>query len=331
MLPIAALVSGCKKDAGAAGDAATEAPPPAPVAVVDAGPPAVSSIRPLAGTATRRGLTRWSDEPSLEKQAAPLLSHFGTDAGAPGFVVHTAPVVPGRAATLVTRGDGSDPMVLFTDGDRLLWTKEAPTGGVLPPALELTLSAHSALGVALLAWVPSAKVVIARVWADDSNAFGDFELLHAERCDDVAAAYVPGQGISVFAATPAGVVYQLLDENNVNARPRTGDVVAPPSRGPAPLALAMDGSAVWLASYATAKSPTSELLRVDRYQKGKSTLSSPVEIEIPKSTSPAARPTIVAEGADAGEGAIRVPLDRGAVGSHATAVRIDRSGAVTRL
>lgn len=323
---IVALLAACSKKDGAGGDAAVEATPVV-VAEIDAGPGPSSAAHPPAGAAVWSRVAKFADDPVLAKQLAVLLPHFGVDAGAKGFDVQRIDLVGTRQATLVTEVGGANPMVLVTEGDALLWTKDRPVAGIVPPVEHVTISAHAALGVALFAWDPPTKIVIGRVWADDSNAFGDFEMLHVDACDDVVAGYVPDQGIYVVAATPGGPMLQVMNENNVLQRGRNGTILGAPFRAPAPLSLVVsDDGAMVLARWANASAKTSDLLEITRYQKGKATWPAPVTIEVPRAGSPVDRIAMKRSG-----DGVRVELGHGAVASRAVAVSVDATAAVTRL
>lgn len=325
LVPFLVPLLACGKGKGNGGDAAVEA---ASVSVtVEAGPGPSSNAHAPAGAAVWSRVARFADDPVLAKQLAVLLPHFGVDGGAKGFEVQRIDLVGARQATLVTEVDGRNPMVLVTEGDSLLWTKDRPVAGIVPPVEHVTIAAHAALGVALFAWDPPTKVVIGRVWADDSNAFGDFEMLHVDACDDVVAGYVPEQGIYVVAATPSGPMLQVMNENNVLQRGRNGTILGAPFRAPAPLSLVVgdDGSMI-LARWANATAKTSDLLEITRYQKGKATWPAPVTIEVPRAGSPVDRIAMKRSG-----DGVRVELAHGAVASRAVAVSVDATAAVTRL
>lgn len=326
VVALVALVVACAKTKSGGGDAGDDA-----AAVVvhaeDAGPGPTSVAHPPAGAAVWSRVARFADDPVLAKQLAVLLPHFGADGGAKGFDVQRIDLVGTRQATLVAEAGGANPMVLVTEGDALLWTKDRPVAGIVPPVEHVTISAHAALGVALFAWDPPTKIVIGRVWADDSNAFGDFEMLHVDACDDVVAGYVPDQGIYVVAATPGGPMLQVMNENNVLQRGRNGTILGAPFRAPAPLSLVVgeDGS-MFLARWANASAKTSDLLEVTRYQKGKATWPAPVTLEVPRASAPVERIAMKR----LGDG-IRIELAHGAVASRAVAVSVDATAAVTRL
>ncbi|CAN5537723.1 hypothetical protein BH09MYX1_BH09MYX1_07640 [soil metagenome] len=322
--------SGVPTDAASDGPSNGEAPSPAAAIIGDAAAPSTST-RPSPGAAVWSHVDKLEDDSVLAKQLAVLLPHFGVDAGAKGgFDLQRIELVPPRQATLITMHDGSRPMILVTDEGKLLWAKEQPVAGILPPVEHLTITAHEALGVALFAWDSATKLVVGRVWADDSNAFGDFEMIHLEGCEDVVAGYVPDQGIYVFAATAAGPRMQLMNENNVLQKGRNGAAAGPAFRTAAPLSLvvASDG-ALFLGQYASATAKTSDLLDVVRYQKGKPTLAAPIEIEIPRVAAPIPRIALRRDG-EGGTG-VRLDLAHSAVASHAVAVAVDATGAVTRL
>lgn len=326
LVALVAVVVACAKSKSSDGDAGADAAVTV-VTAEEAGPGPSSGARPPAGAAVWSHVGSFADDPILAKRGAVLLPHFGVDGGAKGYDVQRIDLVGTREATLVTEAGGGNPMVLVTEGDALLWTKDRPVAGIVPPVEHVTLSAHSALGVALFAWDAPTKIVVGRVWADDSNAFGDFEMLHLDACDDVVAAYVPDQGISVIAATPGGPMLQVMNENNVMQRGRNGTILGAPFRAPAPLSLVVgDDGALMLGRWANATTKTSDLIEITRYQKGKSTWPAPVTIEVPRAASPVGRIAMK----KSGDG-VRVELAHGAVASRAVAVTVDATAAVTRL
>jgi hypothetical protein len=322
------LLVACSKTKGDGSDGgAVDVAAAPPVAVVEAGPGPVSAAKPAAGAVARSTVARLEDDPALAAQTATLVPHFGAGAKGP-FAVQRIAIsamgAPVREATLVTRENGASPIVLVTEGAKLLWTKVQPVAGMTPPVEHVTIAPHDALGVALFGWNPANGVVVGRVWADDSNAFGDFEILHLTSCNDVVAGYVPGEGIWIAAETAGGPMLQLLDENNVLQRGRTGLLVGAAPRAAAPLSLAIAGGAVFLGWWAAPATPTGDdRFVVGRFVKGKLT-GALAETVIARGTLD--RMPLAAEG-----DGVRLGLPRGAKGSKAIAIAIDATGAVRPL
>ena len=60
-------------------------------------------------------------------------------------------------------------------------------------------------------------MVAARMWGDDGNPFGDFELFAPDACDALSAAYGPGQGWVVACTSRQGTRAQRLREDGAIA------------------------------------------------------------------------------------------------------------------
>lgn len=201
-------------------------------------PPSPSSTRAPApdGEAHRSTLARLGVDALLLPLMAPLREHFGDPAKGP-FEVQHIDLADGRSAVLVERADESDPIVLAFDRDQILWSKLRPTAGILPPVKHLTVLPRPDGGAVLFAWVTSLHMVAARMWADDGNAFGDFELFAPDACDALSAAYGAGHGWIVTCTSPQGTRAQRLREDGAVAWGHEGVAVgSTTASGPATVA-----------------------------------------------------------------------------------------------
>jgi hypothetical protein len=224
----AMAATGCRDRTGAPAQRTADAPPAAPPeassrgmsAAPSSSAPAPEGARPpsvapapvpdgppfdaaASGEARRTVVARLDADPMLRPQQAVLREHFGAAARGP-FEVQRTELPGGRTALLVSRDGEHDPMVLVVDRDALAWTKPRPTAGMVPPVEHLTIAPRPDGGVAIFGWVASIGVVAARMWADDSNAFGDFEVFAADACDALSVASAPAAGWIVACASRAG-------------------------------------------------------------------------------------------------------------------------------
>ncbi len=188
------------------------------------------------GEARRSTIPRLEADVLLLPHLATLRDHFGATASGP-FDVQHVDLADGSAAVLVSRADESDPIVLTFDRDVLLWTKPHPTAGILAPVKHLTLLPRPDGGSVIFAWVASLHMVAARMWADDGNPFGDFELFAPDACEALSAAYGPGQGWVVACTSRQGTRAQRLREDCSIAWGQDGAAVGSSSAsGPATIA-----------------------------------------------------------------------------------------------
>jgi hypothetical protein len=329
---VLALAAACTRKGVELPDAAPEAS--APVSVVttspsdDASAPRTTTVRPPPGEARRSLLAKLDAEPLLAAQIALVSAHFGKDAKGP-FALQRTELAGGRSALFVAQQDGADPMLLVFDGDTLLWSREHPVAGIVPPVEHVALAAHEAGGTALAAWDPATKLVVGRVAADDGNPFGDFQVMNLDACDDVTVGYWPGRGILFVASTKAGPRMQLMREDNTFAFAREGIAVGTGWRAAGPVTMAFDSpTSVMLVQHASGTKPKTDAVKVFRYSAGGKMLwEAAVEVEVP--TVPKTTEHLVA--AVVRDGVVRIELPRGAVASQAKAVEVDSTGAVVRL
>ena len=213
-------------------------------AVASAPDPAFTSA--TAGEAHRSTVPRLEADVLLLPHLAILREHFGAGAKGP-FDVQRIDLADGRTAVLVSHPDESDPIVLAFDRDQLLWSKLRPTAGILPPVKHLTVLPRPDGGAVIFAWVTSLHMVAARMWADDGNPFGDFELFAPDACDALSAAYGPGQGWVVACTSRQGTRAQRLREDGAVAWGHEGVALGSASAsGPATIAFDSPSSLVLL-------------------------------------------------------------------------------------
>jgi len=106
------------------------------------------------GQATRTTLPALDRSPLLRPQLAKLREHFGRDARGP-FIQQRVALAVGRVGVLVSRADESDPIVLALDRDTLLFAKERPTAGIVPPVVHATVAPAPERGVAIFGYIAS--------------------------------------------------------------------------------------------------------------------------------------------------------------------------------
>ena len=98
--------------------------------------------------------------------------------------------------------------------------------------------------MALSTWVESQHIVAARMWADDANPFGEFELFAPEACDALSVAYEATVGWIVACSSKTGTRAQRLRENLTSAWTPAGILVG--TAGPVGRArLGFESTAVW--------------------------------------------------------------------------------------
>jgi hypothetical protein len=239
----------------------TPTPAPAPAGLADR-PPREPALDALAGEAARSTISSLDREPLLRPALADLRDHFEPQAQAgPSdprggalarsrrergpFVLQRASLLGGRLGALVTRQDGSDPIVVVIDRDQLVWSKPRPTAGIVPPALHPTLAPRPDGGAALFVYVAALHLVAARMWAEDGNAFAEIELGQLDACDDLSAAYAPARGWLVACGSSNGARVQRLREDGTTAWARDGVPVGEAS-GVGPVTLALDTASSFL-------------------------------------------------------------------------------------
>ncbi len=329
----------CHHPQGSGADAAPDAPapsapaPPADAAgvVADAGlvsathadlpPPAP------AGEARRTTLARLEDDPALAPHMGLLHNHFGRSARGP-FLEQRVGFPGARRAILLAREDERDPVLLVVDGARLVWSKERPVAGIQPPVHHLALAAHALGGASVFVYDPPTHLVAGRVWDGDGAPFADFQVLATDACGALSAAFWPGHGVLVVASTPTGPRAQLLRDDGMLAFPREGLAVGARWRAPGPVTVVMDtpeSATLFMHATGAGAGDRVEGFRYDA--SGASLWRAPVNVAVPHVPDVAERVDVMLDR----PGTMRVALPRGATGSRAHALRVESSGAVTRL
>jgi hypothetical protein len=191
---------------------------------------------PRSGEAERGTVQRLEDDPLLRSHLPALREHFGAGARGP-FEVQRSVLAGGATALLVSLPNDGDPFVLVVDRDQPLWTKARPVAGILPPVRHLALAPRPDGGVVVFGWVETLRTVAARMWADDSNPFGDFEIFAPDACDALSAAYAPGFGWVVVCSGKGGARAARMRDDGTAAWGRLGVPVGAPSAvGPSSVA-----------------------------------------------------------------------------------------------
>jgi hypothetical protein len=328
---LALALVGCSRPSAAVTSEAGTTDAVAPIASqanADAEPRSVPTrARPPAGEATRAVLEHLEDEPLLAPGLAKLHEHFA-DASGP-FLEQRAALSNGWTAMLVSRADESQPAVIVVDRDRLVWAKDKPTAGIVTPVGQLALVPYADGGVALVACVPGASLVAARVWADDANPFAELELLMGGACEAVSAAYWPGEGWVVVASRAAESRAQLLRESGSLAWGRDGVSVGAAWRAPAPATLVVDTpSSVMLLQHASGAGGGDHLVAQRYDDTGSALWSKPLDVGLVWHVSPPGQ-RVRASPSASRSGVVRVDLPAGVPTRAAKALEVDAAGNVT--
>jgi hypothetical protein len=271
------------------------------------------------GEAVRSVLARLGDQPLLRAQLSALHDHFGPDLGGP-FEVQSITLAGGANGVLVSRPDDADPIFLVVDRDRLLWSKKRPVAGITPPVRHLAVAPGPDGGAVVFGWVEALGMIAARMWADDSNPFGDFEVFAPDRCDALSAAYAAGFGWVIVCAGPGGARAARMTEDITMPWGRRGVPLGSASAaGPATVAFDSESSFVLLQRAASARG---ERVLASRYDgRGMDLWAAPVPVDA-VGIAVDARERIVAQ--STGNGEVRVePLRGKAVHGQPCAVSSD--------
>jgi hypothetical protein len=251
ILLAAAAIACSRKEGPASADAATDGPlqsiapdgaaPPAQVTatLLDAGfaPRKVSPVE-----ARRSRASKLSEIPVLDARAKALLEkHFAGTAGP--FDVQTAELTAsGRLVLLVMEAgkatnDARPIALVVDDSGRVLWSKERPVAGIMPPVGPIAIAPAPLGRVAIAACDPPTSVVALRLWDDDGSPFADFQAISGvESCDALSLVYWPGQGWLIVTARPGATHARLVKESGAPAwgggldlgvRSRPGAVASP--------------------------------------------------------------------------------------------------------
>jgi hypothetical protein len=303
-----------------------EAPSPVPAVALDLADARASASAPAIapGEARRFFVTRFDEDPLLRAQGALLREHFneGVREGVRGpFAVQTVDLATGAKAFLVARADESDPIVVAVDRDRLEWQKPRPIAGMVLPSGHVTLAPRPDGGAAVFVWVEKLQTVAARMWADDGNAFGDFEVFKPDRCDSMTVAYGAGWGWVVACASPGGVRAARLREDATLAGDASG-VALGSGHSTGPVAIAIDSPSSFVLVEPAAAVSADRLLAF-RYDVGFGPLwPSPVDLGL------ASHPAGRTEATAVRTGLVRVEAVRTPNAPRSPAVEITSNGEV---
>ncbi|MBV9947099.1 MAG: hypothetical protein JOZ69_09645 [Myxococcales bacterium] len=291
---------------------------------------------PGAGEGRRSLVAAFTADPRLVPFARALREHFLVEpvarvapaerAKSGPFLTQWVDLAGGRSAVLVTRADDVDPVVLAVDRDVVAWSKPRPVAGMTAPVVHLALAPRPDGGVALFGYVAALRLLAARMWADDGNAFADIELGSFEACDALSAAYGPGLGWIVACSSDAGLRAQRLREDGTTAWGREGAAVGPGSAA-GPPAIVPEGPDAWTI-VARAKGVAADHALAWRYDaQARAAWASPVDLgALPPSRVRLADDRLDARAAPGH--AVRVTLPRGLAGKVLSAAEIGPDGGV---
>lgn len=198
-----------------------------------------ASVEPVE--ARRLRVTNIEENRALFGDAAALLaSHFGRPRGS--FDVQIAPLTAkGRRMLFVVDAEkpASDarPMAVVVDAaGAVVWSKERPLAGIMPPVGPVAIAGAPLGRVALAACDPPTSVVALRLWDDDGSPFADFQVMtQVESCDALSLLYWPGHGWIVVAVRPGSTRGILVRESGSFAWERSielgGGIGGPPMKG----------------------------------------------------------------------------------------------------
>jgi hypothetical protein len=294
-----------------------------PIAEVQAAPRPEGGL-PGTGEATRTTPARLEQDPALLPFLAPLRAHFGPGAGT--FAVQSVDLAGGRTGYLVERSDGADPIVLSTDRDQLVWSKPHPVAGITPPVVHLAIAPRPDGGVALFGYVATLRLVAARMWADDGNAYAEIELGSFDGCDNLSAGYAPGVGWVVACASHDGARAQRLREDGTNAWGRAGvSVGAASAVGPA--TVVFDSTSTWTLLERATGVGADHLLAWRYDADARPVWPAPIDV----GALPPSRVALASDRFDAhpvAQGGVRVELWRGLAGRRVKAAEIGSDASV---
>lgn len=232
---------------------------------------------PPPGESERATVTTFAADPLLRSHIKTLRDHFGADAKGP-FDVQRVSLAGGATGLLVSGPHEADPVVLVVDRDRLLWTKQRPTAGILQPVRHVAIAPLREGGVVVFGYVEALGTVAARMWAEDSNPFGDFEVFATDGCDALSAGYSAGFGWVVVCTTPQGARGgRMTDEITMSWGHRGVPLGAPTPLGPATVAFDSPGSFLLLQRAASARGERVLAYRFDG--RGMELWASPVALD----------------------------------------------------
>lgn len=277
----------------------------------------------------RRGVLDGPD-PILTRAASVIEPHFGSPVPHP-LAYQVVTLGGGRDAVLLEalHGDRHPLVALLDDKQSPVWVKQHPIGGVKEGVSELSLAAGPGDHV-LLAWCnASSDSVALRRWAEDGEAFADYDALHVESCDRLSILYWPRRGWVIAAAGPHGAVAQLVSENGEYSWGREGAPLPWTSNAPAPLSLSLDtpDTLLFFRLGRSGGPGTADYLFAMRWgADGRPLWPGPLSVKrVDVAVDPNARAVV-----DPGEGVLRATLPSTAPGAHDIVVDVASDGVVTR-
>lgn len=189
--------------------------------------------------ARRAHIQRFSEDAALEGATELLQKHFGGEARS-GLDLQTADLTAAsrRIVFAIEAGKPTTearPLAFVAEGKAIVWSKERPVAGIMPPVGPIAVAPAPLGRVALAACDLPTNVVALRIWDDDGSPFADFQALTVEGCDALSLLYWPRFGWIVVTARVGATRAQLISENgtpkwgqglDLGARSRPGAVAA---------------------------------------------------------------------------------------------------------
>lgn len=225
-------------EADAAGPIVSSAPDAGIAPTASLPDASLSFVRVSPVEARRTRMTTLSGEPALVR-AAGLLEKQYEGARAAAFDVQSAPLTArGRTAFLVSEADkppnDARPFALVAEEDgRIVWSKEHPIAGILPPVGPSAIAAAPRGRVAIAVCDPPTTSIALRLWDDDGAPFADFQALTGiESCDALSLLHWPAHGWLIVAARPGSTRGRLLSETGAPAWHQTLDLGVRSKEGP---------------------------------------------------------------------------------------------------
>jgi hypothetical protein len=262
--------------------------------------------------------------PLLHPHVQVLGDHFGGE-GEEAFAVQRLELVGKRAALLVSRQDGDDPILLITDHDRLAGSKPFPMAGLAPTRGHLALAPAPKGGVALFGYAPSTHELEGRVFAEDGTTVDvDVQVAALEACDALSAVYGAGLGWIAACTGPSGTRAQRVGDDRRPAWSEHGAAVGEATAvGPATLVL--DGPTTWVLVQRAKRADADHVLGFRYDSQGQPLWTAPADIGVPGGV---AYRMVRLEAATTRSGSVRVELPGGLLGRRAKAAEVAPDGHV---
>ena len=225
-------------------------PSAAPSAVVSE-PTVTHRASPVSPVeARRRTVAKLADEPILAQGADMLAKQVPS---APGYDVQVVDLArDGRHAALLSirgkRGVESKPFLVVVDEHGgVVWTRDHPAGGIMPPFGAIALAPGPKGRIALAVCDEPTRTVALRLIDEDGSPFADFQALEVDACDEVSLLYWPHHGWILVAASAGTTRARLVTESGAFGWGRGLDLGArsrPQAIAPASLAADTEDSFV---------------------------------------------------------------------------------------